>query len=469
MTRIRGDDLIAIGLEQGPVFGVALGALPKAVKRLGREQALAELQAVVAAAEEHVDHPYFAAVAAKVIAARPPEPAVFTEREAPAPFASWCIDAEPGALSQMENALRLPSAVRGALMPDAHQGYGLPIGGVLATEGTVIPYAVGVDIACRMKLTVLDLPSTMLDEQSGALERALLRETQFGKGKSLSERADHAVLDAGRWTGTTHLRDLRDTAAGQLGTSGSGNHFVEFGRLDLASDDLGLAAGSYLALLSHSGSRGPGARIADRYTKIARSLHPELPRELSFLSWLELESEPGQEYWDAMNLMGEFAAASHEVIHARVARHLAAGVLAVVENHHNFAWRERHGDRDVVVHRKGATPAGAGVLGVIPGSMATPGFVVRGRGVPESLESASHGAGRAMSRTAARERFTWKQVQPLLDRAGVKLLSAGIDENPLVYKDINAVIAAQSDLVDVVARFTPRIVRMADAGEKPED
>ena len=170
-----------------------------------------------------------------------------------------------------------------------------------------------------------------------------------------------------------------------------------------------------------------------------------------------------------MSLMGEFAAAGHQVIHERIARHLHATVIADVENHHNFAWRERHGDRDVVVHRKGATPAGAGVLGVIPGSMATPGFVVRGRGVPLSLESASHGAGRAMSRTAARERFTWKQVQPLLDRAGVTLLSAGIDENPLVYKDIDAVMAAQSDLVDVVARFTPRIVRMADAGEQPED
>ena len=144
-------------------------------------------------------------------------------------------------------------------------------------------------------------------------------------------------------------------------------------------------------------------------------------------------------------------------------------MLAGVENHHNFAWNERHGGREVIVHRKGATPAGAGVLGVIPGSMATPGFVVRGRGSVASLASASHGAGRVMSRTAARQHFTWKQVQPLLDQAGVKLLSAGIDENPLVYKDIHEVMAAQTDLVDVVARFDPRIVRMADAGEKPED
>jgi tRNA-splicing ligase RtcB len=399
----------------------------------------------------------------------PKHPVEFVERDAPAPFQSWCGDAEGGALSQMHNALRLPSAVQGALMADAHLGYGLPIGGVLATEGTVIPYGVGVDIGCRMKLTVLDLPSAVLDERPERLERALLRETQFGTGKTLRERADHDVLDAGRWSLTQLVSGLRETAAGQLGTSGSGNHFVEFGRLDLAADDLGLGAGSYLAVLSHSGSRGPGARIASHYTKTARALHPELPDELSNLAWLELDSEQGQEYWGAMNLMGEFAAASHEVIHARLARALGAGVLADVENHHNFAWIERHDGRDVVVHRKGATPARAGVLGVIPGSMATPGFVVRGRGSAASLESASHGAGRVMSRTAARRSFTWKQVQPLLDRAGVKLLSAGIDENPLVYKDINAVIAAQSDLVDVVARFSPRIVRMAAAGEKPED
>ena len=171
-----------------------------------------------------------------------------------------------------------------------------------------------------------------------------------------------------------------------------------------------------------------------------------------------------------MNLMGDYAAANHEVIHARSPRHLGAGVLAGVENHHNFAWKERHGGREVIVHRKGATPAGEGVLGVIPGSMATPG-VRRAR--PRRGRRAStprrHGAGRVMSRTAARQQFTWKQVQPLLDQAGVQLLSAGIDEDPLVYKDIHEVMAAQSDLVDVIARFTPRIVRMADAGERPED
>ncbi|HMO26221.1 MAG TPA: RtcB family protein, partial [Tepidisphaeraceae bacterium] len=130
---------------------------------------------------------------------------------------------------------------------------------------------------------------------------------------------------------------------------------------------------------------------------------------------------------------------------------------------------ERHDGRDVYVHRKGATPAGQGVLGVIPGSMATPGYVVRGRGNEQSLHSASHGAGRRMSRTAATNQFRWSHFKPMLESAGVTLLSAGIDEAPGAYKDIESVMRAQSDLVDIVARFDPKIVKMADAGERPED
>jgi tRNA-splicing ligase RtcB len=170
-----------------------------------------------------------------------------------------------------------------------------------------------------------------------------------------------------------------------------------------------------------------------------------------------------------MNLMGEFASASHAVIHDRVRRALKAKVIAGVENHHNFAWREQHAGRELIVHRKGATPAGDGALGVIPGSMAAPAFVVRGKGSAASLHSASHGAGRVMSRTQAKQQFTWSQVRPRLAQANVRLLAAGIDENPFVYKDIHAVMAQQSDLVTPVARFDPRIVRMADGGERPED
>ncbi|MCW2923841.1 MAG: RtcB family protein, partial [Thermoleophilia bacterium] len=268
----------------------------------------------------------------------------FVERDEPATFASWCVDAEDGALEQMHNSMRLPSTVRGALMPDAHRGYGLPIGGVLATAGTVIPYAVGVDIACRMKLTVLDIDPADLGGKRERFEKTLLRETVFGTGTvtNAKQRLDHDVLDAGRWSGQRLLRSLREKATGQLGTSGSGNHFVEFGLLTLEQPDLGLEPGRYLALMSHSGSRGPGATVAGHFTKLARALHPELPSELSHLAWLDLDSEDGQAYWEAMNLMGEFAAASHWVIHERVRRALGATAIAGVENHHNFAWLEEH-------------------------------------------------------------------------------------------------------------------------------
>ena len=265
------------------------------------------------------------------------------------------------------------------------------------------------------------------------------------------------------------IRELKDKAWAQLGTSGSGNHFVEFGVLELAEDDLGLKAGTYLALLSHSGSRGPGATIASHYSKLAQRLHPELPKELKHLAWLDMDREEGQEYWEAMNLMGRYAAANHEMIHKHMAKALKTKVLADIENHHNFAWKEEHEGKQVIVHRKGATPAGKGVMGIIPGSMATPGFVVRGKGDMDSLESASHGAGRVMSRKKARNSFTWSAVKKQLDAKGVTLISAGLDENPGVYKDIHEVMNQQTDLVDIVARFTPKIVKMAPAGEPPED
>jgi len=319
-----------------------------------------------------------------------------------------------------------------------------------------------------MRLTVYDVPADHLPRLDDPLTRALQRETLFGVGATFKKPNEHEVLDAD-WSVSPVTRRNFEKARGQLGSSGSGNHFAEFGIVTLDAPDLGLEPGRYLALLTHSGSRGTGAAVADYYSKLAMDQHPELPPDLRRLAWLDLGSEAGQEYWVAMELMGQYAAANHAIIHRRVTAAIGAQAVASIENHHNFAWKERHNGRDVIVHRKGATPAGRGVLGVIPGSMAAPGFVVRGKGGADSLDSASHGAGRAMSRTAARNNYRWAHVRPLLDAAGVKLLSAGIDEAPVAYKDIHAVMAAQRDLVEVIARFDPKIVKMADAGEKPED
>ena len=185
----------------------------------------------------------------------------FVPRQVDAPYRIWGDNLEASALQQLKNACKLPVAVSAALMPDAHVGYGLPIGGVLATKDAVIPYAVGVDIACRMKMTVLDLPVSALVDDQTRLTGALERETRFGMGASFRSRRQHDVMDAD-WRVTSVTAGLKDRAWAQLGTSGSGNHFVEFGRLTVSDDTAGLPRGEYFALLSHSGSRGTGAQIA---------------------------------------------------------------------------------------------------------------------------------------------------------------------------------------------------------------
>ncbi|HYO89473.1 MAG TPA: RtcB family protein [Candidatus Limnocylindrales bacterium] len=380
----------------------------------------------------------------------------------------------PDARLQMDYAMRLPISVAGALMPGAHVGYGLPVGGVLATDNAVIPYAVGVDIACRMRLTIFPESPIVLGQQPGRFKKALMEQTRFGAGSKWDayEQVEHAVLEDDAWTQQTLLRSLKDTAFKQLGTSGSGNHFVEWGALELDSDDAdtGLRAGRYLALLSHSGSRGVGFRITNHFSELARSQHPDLDPAVRHMAWFTLTSGDGQDYWQAMELAGRFAAANHEVIHQRLTRAAGLKPLLTVENHHNFAWkmmipvqvRFAAPAREVIVHRKGATPAGDGVLGIVPGSMGAPGYLVRGRGNAKALNSAAHGAGRAMSRREAMGSITRRDRDQMLLEQGITLLGGGVDEAPQAYKSIEQVMQAQKDLVSVVARFHPKIVRMAD-------
>ncbi|QDK81061.1 RtcB family protein [Spirosoma sp. KCTC 42546] len=394
----------------------------------------------------------------------------FDLRTGPLPYAVFGREQiEEGALKQMETAASLPISVAGALMPDAHQGYGLPIGGVLATEAnTVIPFAVGVDIACRMCLSVFDLPPAFLKREPHLLKKSLVEQTKFGIGGETREKIDESVMDLPEWQATKVIRDLKDKAYRQLGSSGTGNHFVEWGIVEVyAHDDLlNLPPGEYLALLSHSGSRGFGGNVANYYSKLAMQ-KTKLPKQAAHLAWLDLATEEGQAYWIAMNLAGEYASANHHEIHRKLAKALREKPLVMVENHHNFAWKEKLADgQEVIVHRKGATPAGSDVLGIIPGSMTQPGFVVRGKGNAESLNSASHGAGRLMSRTQAFNTLTRSQWNKALTEADIQLIGGDLDEAPMVYKNIETVINAQSDLVSVLAKFTPKIVRMADANRK---
>nr|WP_232046432.1 RtcB family protein [Sphingobacterium daejeonense] len=367
--------------------------------------------------------------------------------------------------------MKLPITVAGALMPDAHQGYGLPIGGVLAANNAVIPYGVGVDIGCRMALSIFDLPATYLESHHDDLKKILMKTTRFGAGNGFlkHERLDHEVLENELFNENPFIQNLKDKAWTQLGSSGGGNHFVEFGIMEFQAEDkeLGIHEGTYLALLTHSGSRGLGAMIANHYTKLAMELC-KLPYEAKHLAYFDLESAEGQEYWMAMNLAGDYASACHEVIHEKVLSELGAERLAKIENHHNFAWKEKWKGEDVIVHRKGATPAGEGVMGIIPGSMAAPGFLVRGKGEEQSINSASHGAGRLMSRTQAIKTLSRSEVSKKLEDLGITLIGADLDEAPMAYKNIHEVMAAQTDLVNVVASFHPKVVRMADDGSKED-
>lgn len=452
----------------GRIIGLAKSAGEQlAAEGLDREAILARLDAVRKDPGSFLTDPSMAELAHECIRRAKKEKVLQTElRPAPLQYPIWGkenIDA--GSLAQMDNAMRLPVSVAGALMPDAHVGYGLPIGGVLATENSVIPYAVGVDIACRMRLSIYEVSPHLLGQKKGLFEDALWDQTAFGVGAQWKgdRRADHAVLDDPAWNATRLLKSLQDNAVRQLGTSGTGNHFVEWGSFHLEEPLFDLNPGDYMALLSHSGSRSVGFKIADRYSKLAAEIHENLDKSIRHLAWLSLDSEEGQEYWLSMQLAGRFASANHYVIHHRVARAVGLTEKAVVENHHNFAWEEKLSDgRAAIVHRKGATPAGEGVLGMIPGSMGDAGYLVRGRGVSQSLMSASHGAGRLMSRKAAINSISKSERDAYLKERGVTLLGGGLDESPQAYKPIDDIITAQADLVEVLGKFTPRIVRMAD-------
>lgn len=472
MDILTGKMLKRNGWPDGRIIGLAKEVGDKLLADgLDRDTVLSKLEAVRSDPGPFLADTLFADLARVCLRVAQPKESVREDlRGAPLPYPIWGREnIDDASLAQMDNAMRLPVSVAGALMPDAHVGYGLPIGGVLATENAVIPFAVGVDIACRMRLSIYEISPHLLGQKKGMFEDSLWEQTSFGMGAEWkgNRRADHAVLDDSSWTATRLLQSLHDKAASQLGTSGTGNHFVEWGSFRLNEPMLGLQPGDYLALLSHSGSRGVGFKIADRYSKLAMDLRPDLDKSVRHLAWLSLDTEEGQEYWLSMELAGRFASANHYVIHHRVAQAVGLKEAAVVENHHNFAWREHLPDgRTVIVHRKGATPAGPGVLGVIPGSMGDAGYVVRGRGVAESLSSASHGAGRLMSRKAALNSISKRDRDDYLKEKGVTLLGGGMDESPQAYKPIDTIIAAQHDLVDVLGKFTPRIVRMADeAGE----
>lgn len=463
MGTLKTKDLTKIGFTNNQLISLVLGIASKHFKHHSNDKLIELLIVIKNNPELYLNDEITGKIAMKVIG-RVAEPAfkTFELRDSPSPCSIYGgKDIEAVAKKQMELAMLLPVSVQGALMPDAHMGYGLPIGGVLATDNVVIPYAVGMDIGCRMALTIIDETDAFIKHADYQVKQALRNFTHFGMEGGLDVRQEHEVLDSPVFGQIPFLKQLRGKAVRQLGTSGSGNHFVEFGAIELAENNtLGLPAKKYAALLSHSGSRGLGAAIAKYYTQIAMNTC-KLPRHAQQLAWLDLDSEAGQEYWLTMTLAGDYAKACHERIHGNLLKALGLKAIKVIENHHNFAWKDTLANgKAVIVHRKGATPAHAGELGIIPGSITTPAYLVSGKGADRSLFSASHGAGRAMSRQKAKESMTVSGMKKLLSNAGVTLIGGSVEENPLAYKDIEMVINAQKDLVDIQGRFIPGIARM---------
>ncbi|HEY8400349.1 MAG TPA: RtcB family protein [Cytophagaceae bacterium] len=468
---LTGQDLLSMGYPEGKVIGIALKALEAFPKETKVEELKSVLSNLLTNPSSYIEDPVLAPVAMELLVPVAKEAIIPLKDQGEVYSVFGKENIEAGALNQMDIAMRLPVTVAGALMADAHQGYGLPIGGVLATKNAVIPYGVGVDIGCRMSLTIYDIDEDFFKTNESKFKRELIAHTKFGAGASWTGhlRSDHEVLSKSEFNATPFIKNLYDKAASQLGTSGGGNHFVEFGILEILKEEalLNVPKGKYLALLSHSGSRGFGATIAGYYTKLAKELC-KLPREAANLAYLSLDSAEGQEYWLAMNLAGDYASACHEVIHNKISKAIGGTILGRVENHHNFAWKEVLNGEEVIVHRKGATPASENVLGIIPGSMTAPGFLVKGKGEASSINSASHGAGRKMSRTACIKTFTMKDMRAVLKEHGVVLIGGGLDELPMAYKDIESVMKFQSDLVEVLAKFTPKMVRMADDGSRED-
>ncbi|HUZ57554.1 MAG TPA: RtcB family protein [Hanamia sp.] len=463
--KIEAKELRAIGYPESPVIPVAMNVMEKHFKYHTKKDAFQILKAVLQSPKDYANDEVLSSIAEKLMPKEKTEGVEISLNSAGIHFNVFGAEQiEEGAMHQMYQAAKLPVEIAGALMPDAHHGYGLPIGGVLATENAVIPYGVGVDIGCRMCLSIFDIDIKDLTQREAFFVRELNEATLFGSGAQFQQSPDHEVMDNKLFFELPLLKGLHTRAWKQLGSSGSGNHFAEFGIVEFDETDiiLNVPAGKYVGFLTHSGSRGLGANIANYYTRLAISKR-RLPQEAKHLAWLTLDESEGLEYWLAMNLAGDYASACHHVIHDKIAKQLGRNPIKVVENHHNFAWKEMYNGREVIVHRKGATPAGKDMLGIIPGSMTAPGFIVKGKGEEASISSASHGAGRKMSRTQANATITQNALNQELAKHSVKLVGGGLDEAPFAYKDIEQVMKNQKALVDVVGKFTPKIVKMCGA------
>ena len=386
-------------------------------------------------------------------------------KEGNLPIKMWVTDIEPGALEQARNLSNLPFAFKHvALMPDCHQGFGMPIGGVLATKGYVIPNAVGVDIGCGMCATkthfrIEEITFPILKEIMGEIRKRIpvgFSHHQKAQDESLMPTSEHTEI----------VQDEYKSALTQLGTLGGGNHFIEIQK----GDD------GFVWIMIHSGSRNIGYRVAKQYNDIAKELNKKWASGVPVifdLAYFPLDSEEGKNYLKDMNYCLEFAFANRKLMMDTIqeifieilrknnynfSKHPSFNFDKMINIHHNYAILENHFGENVIVHRKGATSAKEGQIGIIPGSQGTCSYIVRGLGNKESFMSCSHGAGRKMGRNEAKKNLNLEEEQKKLDALGILHSVRGVDdldEAAGAYKDIDVVMENQKDLVEILVKLLP--------------
>jgi tRNA-splicing ligase RtcB (3'-phosphate/5'-hydroxy nucleic acid ligase) len=357
-------------------------------------------------------------------------------------------------LAQMRNCMGVGNVVAGVVCADAHIGYAQPVGGVIAYERQVSISGVGFDIGCGNLAARLETPFAAIKDRVGDILGDVRRAISFGIGRANAERVEHPLFDdADAWR-ESDMGAYRQKAASQLGTVGSGNHYV-----DLMRDEEG-----FVWIGVHFGSRGLGHTSATRYLKAAggrdgMNVPPAVVDE---------DSEIGRRYLAAMELAGRYAYAGREWVVERVRRIIGGAVTDTVHNHHNYAWRETHGGRDLWVVRKGATPAWPGQRGFVGGSMGDDAVIVEGIDSPQaraSLYSTIHGAGRLFGRKQAKRTFTRAQMDAWLRERGVLLVGGDLDESPMAYRRLPEVLAWHAGTIRVLHTLRPFAVAMAGAGE----
>lgn len=362
-------------------------------------------------------------------------------------------DHEDSTLAQMHNCMSVGNVVGGVLCADGHLGYAQPVGGVIAYDGQISISGVGFDIACGNMAARLDVPYDQLAPRVPEILADITSAISFGVGRVNAERAESPILDDAEAWRDAGREDYRQKAAAQLGTVGSGNHYV-----DLLRDETGMV---WIGV--HFGSRGLGHSSATLYLKQAGgkdgiNVPPAVVPE---------NSEIGQRYLAAMNLAGRYAYAGREWVVERVRKIIGASIIETVHNHHNFAWKERHGGRDLWVVRKGATPAFPGQKGFVGGSMGDDAVILEGVDSPEAkgaLYSTVHGAGRLFGRKEAKRRFSRQQMTDWLKERGVLLAGADLDESPMAYRRLPEVLAHHAGSVRILHTLRPFAVAMAGEG-----